>query len=397
MTFTVSELTNEIKNTLESGFSGISVIGEISNFKPHNSGHWYFNLKDSNATICCTMWKGFNNYVFFTPQDGIKVIVSGRISVYPPRGNYQIDVRSMRPAGAGELQAAFEVLKHRLAAEGLFSEAYKKPLPSLPAKIGIITAVDGAALKDMISICRRRFPLTKLLLAPAKVQGSGAADSIVSCIRELNSRDDIELIIIARGGGSIEDLWAFNEEKVARAIFDSLIPVMTGIGHEIDFTIADFAADFRAPTPSAAMELAVPDQREYIDYLKQYEINIGSCVDDIIIAHKERITEIFKSYGFRSPEKRLKSDIASVNESTYRIIQNTRHLLMLKKHRLSLLAGSLEKNDINRTLKKGFVLVRQGGKFVTRSFNFDETKSLALKFYDNEIVINKDAALSEKK
>ncbi|HSP88156.1 MAG TPA: exodeoxyribonuclease VII large subunit, partial [Ignavibacteriaceae bacterium] len=242
---TVSEFTNQLKQTLEENFSFVSVIGEISNFKTHISGHWYFSVKDSNAVLYCTMWKGFNNFVFFTPQDGMKVVVNGKITIYPPKGNYQLDVRSMKPAGEGELQAAFELLKQKLSAEKFFDAEYKKPIPRFPEKIGIITAPDSAALKDMINIAERRYPLVELLISPAKVQGNGAAESIVQSIRQLNKREDVDLIIIARGGGSIEDLWAFNEEKVAREIFKSKIPVISGIGHEIDFTIADFVADLR--------------------------------------------------------------------------------------------------------------------------------------------------------
>ena len=216
---TVSELTKQIKILLEESFSDLRVEGEISNFKAHNSGHWYFNLKDSNAVISCTMWKGLNSYVFFTPEDGMKVIVNGKISVYPPRGSYQIDVRSMKPSGIGELQAAFERLKQKLSDEGLFDSEYKKPIPGFSKKIGIVTAIDGAAFRDMISVAERRFPLVELVIAPAKVQGSGAAQSIVQSIRQLN-KTDVDLIIIGRGGGSIEDLWAFNEEIVAREILN---------------------------------------------------------------------------------------------------------------------------------------------------------------------------------
>lgn len=238
--FTVSELTQSIKFVLESAFENISVEGEISNFRSHISGHWYFNLKDENAVINCTMWRGLNNYVFFTPQDGMKVVVTGRITVYPPRGNYQIDVRSMKPAGEGELQAAFERLKQKLKAEGLFDEERKRNIPFFPNKIGIVTAIDGAAIRDMISVAERRFPLVELIIVPTKVQGSGAAEDIVDSLNKLNKLKDIDVIIVARGGGSIEDLWAFNEEIVARAIYKSRVPVITGIGHEIDFTIADF-------------------------------------------------------------------------------------------------------------------------------------------------------------
>ena len=202
-TISVSELTKLIKLTLEENFSEISVVGEISNFKAHVSGHWYFNLKDANAVISCAMWKGLNSMVFFTPQNGMKIIVGGRITVYPPRGSYQIDVRMLKPAGVGELQAAFEMLKRKLADEGLFDEIHKKPMPSFPQKIGIVTAKDGAAFQDMISVAERRFPLVELVISPARVQGSGAAESIVESIKLLNKQKDIDLIIIARGGGGI--------------------------------------------------------------------------------------------------------------------------------------------------------------------------------------------------
>ncbi len=215
---TVSEITKQIKQILETSFENISIIGEISGFKAHVSGHWYFNLKDANAVISCTMWKGVNNYVFFTPQDGMKVIITGRVTVFPPRGNYQIDVRSMKPAGAGELQGAFELLKQKLAAEGLFDIQKKKPVKAFNKKIGIVTAIDGAAFQDMKSVAERRFPLVELFVCPTKVQGVGAAENIVENIKELN-KIKLDVIILARGGGSIEDLWAFNEEIVAACDF----------------------------------------------------------------------------------------------------------------------------------------------------------------------------------
>ena len=282
---TVSDLTREIKYTLEENFSRVSVIGEISNFKAHYSGHWYFNLKDSDAVINCTMWKGFNNLVFFTPQDGMKVIVNGKITVYPPRGNYQIDVRSIKPAGMGELQEAFEKLKAKLEAEGLFNEDYKKPIPSYPKKIGIVTAIGSAALNDLISVAERRYPVVELIISPAKVQGSGAAETIVKSINKLNLLNDVDVIIISRGGGSIEDLWAFNEEIVSRAIFKSNIPVISGVGHEIDFTIADYVADLRAPTPSVAMELATPNIDEIFAFINDFNYyttqNLVSRISEI--------------------------------------------------------------------------------------------------------------------
>ncbi|MCB0749972.1 MAG: exodeoxyribonuclease VII large subunit, partial [Ignavibacteriae bacterium] len=207
-------------------------IGEISNFKAHVSGHWYFTLKDKNAQISCTMWRGVNNYVFFTPQDGMKVILTGKVTVYPPRGNYQLDVRSMKPAGEGELQKAFEALKRKLFEEGLFDEERKKTIPVYPNKIGVVTGSDTAAFKDMLSVAARRFPLVKILIAPARVQGEGAAEAIVHSIEELNKIKDVDVIIISRGGGSLEDLWAFNEEIVVRAAASSSIPLISAVGHE---------------------------------------------------------------------------------------------------------------------------------------------------------------------
>ncbi|MEJ2196860.1 MAG: exodeoxyribonuclease VII large subunit [Ignavibacteriaceae bacterium] len=302
----VSDLTNRIKLSLEQRFSRISVIGEISNFKSHISGHWYFNLKDSDAVLNCTMWRGFNNQVFFTPQIGMKVIVNGKLTVYPPRGNYQLDVRSMQPAGVGELHEAFEKLKQKLDQEGLFDEEHKKPVPSYPNKIGIVTAIDGAAFEDMVSVAKRRYPIAEIVIAPARVQGSGAAATIVQSLKQLNRLNDVDLIIIGRGGGSIEDLWAFNEEIVARAIFKSKIPVISGVGHEIDFTISDFVADLRAPTPSVAMELATPDKNDIFVFISQFSYNATGLMKNIIEDINSKFHRIVNSYAFRYPSDLVK-------------------------------------------------------------------------------------------
>ncbi len=384
---TVSELTKQIKQNLEEGFQHVSVIGEISNFKPHVSGNWYFNLKDSNALLCCTMWKGFNNYVFFTPQDGIKIIANGKITVYAPRGYYQLDVKSMKPAGLGELQSAFERLKQKLAGEGLFDHQYKKPIPSFPQKIGIVTAVDGAAFKDMINIAERRYPAAELIIAPARVQGSGAAESIVRSLKVLNETDGIDVIIVARGGGSIEDLWAFNEEIVARAIFKSGIPVITGIGHEIDFTIADFTADLRAPTPSAAMELATPDKNEILNLLNDFLISSRHRMNFIHNQFKKRFGKISASYGFKAPMDLVRRKSQIFDNFIYMLFQNMERKLLIKNNKIALLTKSVENHDISKTLKKGFVLVKQDSKFVTRSVYFNPEKSTLLRFYDNDVFI----------
>ena len=383
---TVSELTKEIRRTLEESFEKVSVIGEISNFKSHISGHWYFSLKDSGAVINCTMWKGFNQYVFFTPQDGMKIIVNGKLTVYPPRGSYQLDIRSMKPAGLGELQEAFERLKKKLDAEGLFDEEFKKQIPVFPERIGIVTAIDGAAFRDLVSVAKRRYPLVELVIAPARVQGSGAAQSIVNSIKLLNKIEGMDVIIVGRGGGSIEDLWAFNEEIVARAIFNSKVPIISGVGHEVDFTIADYVADLRAPTPSVAMELATPDTEEIENYIKEFLSKSIRTIDEQIEEKNEDILSLIKSYGFRLPLEIVNSKSQQVDNSISRILKNIERFFLVYDKKISLLAKSLETYDIQRSLKRGFVLVKQNSKFVTRAAKFNNEKKAFLKFFDGEVI-----------
>lgn len=383
--FSVSEITKSIKFILESTFEKISIEGEISNFKAHGSGHWYFNLKDEEAVINCTMWKGLNSYVFFTPEDGMKVIVSGRVTVYPPRGSYQIDVRSMKPAGEGELQAAFERLKKKLFEEGLFDEKFKKPIPNFPKKIALVTAPDGAAVKDMISVAARRFPLVELLIAPTQVQGAGAAENIAENINKLNSFSDIDVIIVARGGGSIEDLWAFNEEIVARAVFKSKIPIITGIGHEVDFTIADFVSDLRAPTPSVAMELATPDIEEIKNFIKDSYLLSCDIIDRSLENFRSDIENLVDSYVFRYPMERIRNYSQTLDMNLFKINKLVEHRLIMYSNKLNLIEKILQANDIDKTLKKGFTLIKQKTNFVTRQSKLDLTQPVTIKFYDGEI------------
>ncbi len=384
---TVSELTLRIKKIMEESFPYVTVQGEISNFKRHVSGHWYFNLKDSDAVISCTMWKGINNNVFFTPEDGMKVTLSGRITVYPPRGNYQFDVRSMRPAGIGELQAAFEKLKNKLASEGLFDENYKKPVPVFPVKIGVVTAIDGAAFKDMISVASRRFPIAELVIAPSRVQGNGAAESIAKSLRLLNKRNDIDVIILGRGGGSIEDLWAFNEEIVARQIFNSHIPIITGIGHEIDFTIADFTADLRAATPTAAMELATPDKNDIFAFIDEFLYNSTQNIDSLLSFKQEKIKHSLNSYGFRIPLDLVRRKSQQMDNLLYRIQQNINNKFTFYKNAIILLSNKIESHDVKSTLKKGFALIRQNAKYVTRADKLEKEKEVLIEFYDGDITV----------
>jgi len=331
------------------------------------------------------MWKGFNQYVFFTPQDGMKIIVNGKLTVYPPRGSYQLDIRSIKPAGLGELQEAFEKLKKKLEAEGLFDEKFKKPIPVFPKKIGVVTAIDGAAFKDLVSVAKRRFPMVEIVIAPARVQGSGAAESIVNAIKQLNDYPGIDVIIVARGGGSIEDLWSFNEEIVARAIFKSKVPIISGVGHEIDFTIADYVAGLRAPTPSVAMEIATPNIIDIENFIEEFISNSSTNIEVIIEARIQDVNSFSRSYGFRLPMDMLKRKTQQVDMSISRVLQSMEKFSMIYDKKISLLAKSLDAYDLQRSLKRGFVLVKQNSKFVTRAVDFNKEKNTRLKFYDGEV------------
>lgn len=263
--FSVSELTYAIANTLQSAFSNIWISGEISGLKMASSGHCYFTLKDDEAQIRCAVWRNAYRLLRAKPQDGMLVLVRGRVEVYPPRGEYQLIVETVEPLGLGALQHAFDQLRKKLAAEGLFDPATKRPLPALPRKIGIVTSPTGAVIRDMLHVFARRFPGLHIRIYPALVQGQGSVEQVIDGIEYFSNTTWADLVIVARGGGSIEDLWTFNEESVARAIANCSVPVISAIGHETDFTIADFVADLRAPTPSAAAEMAVPTKDSLLD------------------------------------------------------------------------------------------------------------------------------------
>ncbi|MEW6655012.1 MAG: exodeoxyribonuclease VII large subunit, partial [Bacteroidota bacterium] len=384
----VSEITGLIKQTLESEFDDVSVVGEISNFKAHISGHWYFTLKDSNAQINCTMWRGLNSYVFFTPQDGMKIIANGKISVYMPRGSYQLDVRSMKPAGVGELQAAFDKLKQKLFDEGLFDEEHKKPIPRFPQKIGVVTAIDGAAFQDMKSIASRRYPLVELVIASSRVQGEGAAQEIVKGIKLLNKQNDIDVIVVGRGGGSLEDLWAFNEEIVARAIFESRIPVISGVGHEIDFTIADFAADLRAATPSAAIELATPNTDDLLSYVSDFSYYNSQKIFEILRSYRDEITSHITSYGFKLPQDLVKNKTQQLDSAIYKFSNFVVNKVLTCRTRTELLESKIKAMSVDSVLKRGFTFIKQNDSVVPRMINFRSDIAYTIKFYDGEINID---------
>lgn len=382
---TVGEITSSIKEILEESFDDILIIGEISNYKNHYSGHWYFSLKDADAQINCVMWRSLTQQVFFSPSDGMKVVVRGKLTVYPPRGNYQIDVRSMKPAGVGELQQAYEKLKQKLFEEGLFAEEKKRPVPVMPSVIGVATSVDGAAFRDMISVARRRFPLVEIIISPCKVQGAGAAESIVEAIEQLQNESNAEVIIVGRGGGSIEDLWAFNEEIVARAIANSRIPVISGVGHEVDFTIADFVADMRAPTPTAAMELATPDKAMLIDILEKFQSDVDSTIFNVLNQYRQDLNEYSPVALLRRPAQSINLNFQKLDYAAYKLHAAMERCYTSYKNTLAVLSSSISANNVQKILKKGFVLVEQHGKFVKNGADLIPDTKFDIIFHDKKI------------
>ncbi len=295
----VSELTRRIRQILENNFPFVWVTGEISNFRRPSSGHCYFTLKDDAAQIAAVLFRQQSRQVRFQLEDGLSIVASGRISVYEPRGSYQIILEYVEPAGLGALQLAFEQLKKKLAAEGLFDPARKRPIPFLPNKIAVITSMTGAVIHDILNITGRRYPSVPIQILPVRVQGDEAVSEIVRAIEVANTRMDAEIILLARGGGSIEDLWPFNTESVARAIASSRIPVVSAVGHETDFTIADFVADLRAPTPSAAAELLVPDRLELLQKLHMLQLRLRRSLVQMIDRHRKTILD-FRKLFFRT-------------------------------------------------------------------------------------------------
>jgi exodeoxyribonuclease VII large subunit len=328
---TVSELTREIKDILEMQFADILVEGEISNLKVPPSGHIYFTLKDDLSQIRVVLFKSQARSLRFSPEDGLQVICRGRVSLYEKRGEYQLILEEMEPKGIGALQLAFLQLKERLEKEGFFDPSRKRPIPMIPQKIGIVTSPTGAVIRDMLQIIERRFENVHLLLYPVRVQGEGAASEIAKGIEYFNEQTEVDVIIVARGGGSLEDLWAFNEEEVARAIFYSQIPVLSAVGHETDYTISDFVADVRAPTPSAAAELVVKDKRDVKNTLRFLEVRLGSEVLQILQEGRTHLSHLNKR--LKDPRKRIEEDFLKVDDLSNRFLFLTSWIVNTKREK----------------------------------------------------------------
>ncbi|NDG83504.1 MAG: exodeoxyribonuclease VII large subunit [Proteobacteria bacterium] len=379
----VSEITHRIKQNLEGEFPGVWIRGEISNFKPAASGHYYFSLKDDLATISAAAFGWGRKRSTFQLKDGMEVLCHGNISVYPQRGNYQLIVDAIEPVGAGSLQLAFEQLKEKLAKEGLFDAARKRPLPRYPSKIVVITSPQAAAFRDVLTVLRRRAPFVDVLLIPSLVQGEEAANRLVQAIRIANHHRMGEVILLTRGGGSMEDLWSFNNEELARAIAASSIPVVSAVGHEVDFTIADFVADYRAPTPSAGAEIltgAWVDLRERTRQLEQrLRMSLGRDLQ-----MKRRILETLAAH-LKSPKDRLREQIQRFDELEAQIHRGMSLLIERKKTRLERLVTQLNALSPLNVLSRGYALVQQeSGKVIRSAKEVKSGDALKLRFSDGE-------------
>ena len=348
--YRVSELNQDVRTLLETGFPYLWLEGEISNFASPASGHWYFSLKDARAQVRCCMFKNKNRSVGFTPKQGDQILAKVKISLYEARGEYQLILDSMEEAGFGVLQRAFNALKNKLQKEGLFDASVKQDLPELPKQIGVITSPTGAAIRDILSVLKRRYPGTPVLIYPVAVQGTASAPQIVEAIKIANEEKHCDVLILSRGGGSLEDLWSFNEESVARAIFHSDIAIVSGVGHEIDFTIADFVADFRAATPSAAAEQVVPDQADIRAYIEILRKQLTSNFIKLVKTKKEKLQWL--SQRIKHPSQQLREKTQRLDELDLRLQQSLQHQLMFKKMAYEQISKQLSHLSPNHLLKK---------------------------------------------
>lgn len=398
--FTVTEITKYLKDILAQDplVNNIWISGEISNFHHHSSGHMYFTLKDQNSAISAIMFKGYNSQLKFQLEDGLKVIAHGYISIYEPRGTYQFYIDSMEPAGKGALYLAFEQLKEKLEKEGLFDLVHKNKIPLLPKKIGIVTSPTGAAIRDILSVIQRRFPNISLLIVPTLVQGEMASEQLVKGIEYLNSRGDIDLIILSRGGGSIEDLWPFNEENLARAIYNSSVPVISGIGHETDFTIADFVADLRAPTPSAAAELAISSRLELEKRIENSRERLSYAIGNKIREYRKRLEGLMERRVFARPEELFSKEIQQLDDLSRRLEWSMEKELNSRKEEFQFLNGKLESLSPLKTLARGYSISSLQGKIIDSIDEVEIGQEIQIRVKDGQIkgkVLNKMPAEQE--
>lgn len=383
---TVTQINNYIKAVLDKVpvLQNIWIKGEISNFKLHSSGHIYLTLKDNGAVLKAVMFRNAASTLEFKPADGTKVLARGRISVYESGGQYQMYIEEMEAEGTGDLYAKFEELKRRLAEEGLFEESRKKPIPKFPETIGIVTSPTGAAIRDMINVLSRRCPMVKVIIYPCLVQGENAAQSIVSGIEYFNTKKKVDVIITGRGGGSIEDLWAFNEEITARAIFTSEIPVISAVGHEVDFTISDFVSDLRAPTPSAAAELAVPDILELKRSLESSKIRMSSLLKGKLDASIRHLTLISERSGITQFEKMIGDKVQTVDLLSERLIMTYKNKTEILEKQFSAMCGKLSALSPLAVFDRGYCTASKDGEAVNSINDLSSGDKIKLRLTDGE-------------
>jgi exodeoxyribonuclease VII large subunit len=357
--YSVADLTTYIREIVESNenLQDVRVTGEVSNMRRAASGHWYFTLKDSSSQLKCVMWRSSAERQTFIPDDGDAIETHGRIGVYDAQGVYQLYADSVRPVGMGDLYQQFEALKAKLDAEGLFDPARKRPLPAFPKQIGVVTSPEAAAFQDIQNVLRRRFPLVEIILSPSLVQGADAPPQIVKALDRLNQHTEVDLILLIRGGGSIEDLWAFNDERVARAVVASRIPIVTGVGHEIDFTIVDFVSDLRAPTPSAAAEIATPNIDDLRYTLRNIDDTLVTVMDDRLFTLRGNVDSARRTLGHISPESRIRNLRQRVDDWNTRLINRQQTRLGLLRERLASKTAALNAANPRSILARGYAIV----------------------------------------
>ena len=390
---TVTQLNTYIKSVIDSdlNLNNVFVQGEISNFTNHyRTGHYYMSIKDGDSSIKAVMFKYSNQRLRFMPENGMNVILRGRVSVFERDGQYQFYIDDMQPDGAGALALAFEQLKQKLASQGLFDPDKKKPVPFMPKRIGVVTSNTGAAVHDIINVISRRFPMTELVIAPVQVQGTSAAGQIAAAIREFNACNGADVLIVGRGGGSVEDLWAFNEEVVARAVYDSHIPVISAVGHETDFTICDFVADLRAPTPSAAAELAVPDWREqklYVDAL------FNQCKDTVLAkiqSEEDNLRFILKQLEYANPMTVIENKIQTVDIISQKIYDKVRESVAVKSGEFAAILARLDALNPMKVMQRGYAIAYKNETAITSVSHTNKGDKLKIRLLDGAVNVTVD-------
>ena len=397
---TVSQINGYVKKILDHNIilNNVWIKGEISNFKHHYSGHLYITLKDEGGVLKAVMFRGSAQSLNFEPSDGMKVLARGRVSVYEAGGSYQLYIEEMIPDGVGELYIAYEQLKKQLEEEGLFRPEHKKPIPKFPKRVGVVTASTGAAVRDIINVITRRYPMAEIVIYPAQVQGVGAAESVVKAIEYFNATNEVDTLIVGRGGGSIEDLWAFNEEIVAQAIYECRTPVISAVGHETDVTIADYVADLRAPTPSAAAELAVYDVRLVLEELYGYKDRLARCILAQVDAGREHLDFTEKRLRYLNPENQMVQKRQYLIDIEERLFRNMKNELQKKKQMMSLLAARLDAKSPLKRLAGGYAYVTdEAGRMVDSVKSLQVNDVLMMTFSDGVVKSEVQEVVEEEK